>query len=67
MVEEKKGKEGNMKKCGTCGGDVAGTAKTCPHCGAVGPGEKYTAIGCVVFLFVVLALGTFCRYSLWST
>ena len=43
-------------KCKTCGGEIAKTAKVCPHCGAK---NKYQspaqAVGCLIVLLLVLA------------
>ena len=43
-------------KCKTCGGEIAKTAKTCPHCGAK---NKYQspaqALGCLIVLVFILA------------
>lgn len=35
----------NLKKCHSCGKDVAANAYACPHCGARNPGRN---IGCMV-------------------
>lgn len=51
----------SLKKCTSCGGDVAGTADKCPHCGAVGPGEKYVVIGCLICIMAVIGFAAWCH------
>ena len=52
-----------MIQCQACKKEVAKDAQTCPHCGAVGPGQKATnniVLGCLVVGFLLaLAIGFF--------
>lgn len=49
-----------MVKCKECGGDVANSAKACPHCGADGPGKQRAEAGKgAVYLAVILGIVAF--------
>lgn len=43
-----------LKKCKTCGADIAKSAKTCPHCGA--KVKKHTVLGIILVIFGVCAI-----------
>ena len=47
-----------LKKCWECGGEISGTARSCPHCGVKNPGSKTVAgiNGCSI---AVLIAGAF--------
>lgn len=47
-----------LKPCSECGHNVSSTAKKCPSCGADTPlTQTSNAIGCVVGLFALIAIG----------
>ena len=48
-----------LRPCSECQGEVAGSAKACPHCGNDLEGErqaKVLGVGCLVILGVILVL-----------
>lgn len=47
-----------MKKCATCGADIASSAKACPKCGATNKKPIFCVDGlfCLLLSFVLLRL-----------
>lgn len=44
------------QECKECGGEVSGEAKTCPHCGAKGPGAEEFPIGLFILGVIVVPM-----------
>lgn len=46
-----------MKKCATCGADIASSAKACPKCGATNKKPIYLRPGCIILLLIIVIIG----------